>query len=73
MRLDPVMVRNKIRSAYGDEFDFRKFKERVLEKKKYWEGELRPLLPHIVRPLNNCNTVFNFVLDSPIMLDFVPS
>ncbi|MDE1766785.1 MAG: nucleotidyl transferase AbiEii/AbiGii toxin family protein [Thaumarchaeota archaeon] len=39
------MVRTKIKTVYGDEFDLDKFRDSIEEKKKNWQKDLRPLLP----------------------------
>ncbi|MGB6464065.1 MAG: nucleotidyl transferase AbiEii/AbiGii toxin family protein [Nitrosotalea sp.] len=39
------MVRTKIKTVYGAEFDLDKFKDSIEEKKKNWQQDLRPLLP----------------------------
>lgn len=38
------MVRTKIKSVYGDEFDMDKFKESVSEGEEFWVQDLQPLL-----------------------------
>jgi predicted nucleotidyltransferase component of viral defense system len=43
--LKPDMVRTKIKTVYGAEFDLDKFKDSIEEKKKNWQKDLRPLLP----------------------------
>lgn len=46
IRLNPDMVRTKIKLAYGDEFSVDRFKEAVSEKEEFWKIDLQPLLPH---------------------------
>jgi uncharacterized protein len=42
--LNGDMVRTKIKTVYGDNFDLEKFKYNIEEKKNNWEKDLRPLL-----------------------------
>ncbi len=44
VRLNPGMVRTKIKSVYGDEFNMDEFKEGVVEKEEFWIRDLQPLL-----------------------------
>ena len=46
VKINPDMVRTKVKSAYHEEFDLDKFKDRVLEKEKSWKLDLQPLLPY---------------------------
>lgn len=43
--LNPGMVRTKIKSVYGDEFNMDKFKESVSKREEFWVQDLQPLLP----------------------------
>ncbi len=45
VKINPDMVRTKIRSVYKEDFDISKLKERLHEKEKNWVTDLRPLLP----------------------------
>lgn len=45
VKINPDMVKTKIKSVYGEEFDINKLKERLPEKAKDWITDLRPLLP----------------------------
>jgi len=53
VRLDPDMVRSKVRSAYGDGFDMDRFEGGVCEKGEFWERDLRPLLPQRPPPFED--------------------
>ena len=45
VKINPELVRAKINSVYGEDFDLDKLKKRLYEKKKEWIVDLRPLLP----------------------------
>lgn len=45
VKINPDMVRTKIKSVYGDDFDFDLLKNRLSEKEKDWKNDLEPLLP----------------------------
>ena len=46
VKINPDMVRTKIKSTYNEDFDINKLKERLPEKAKNWITDLRPLLPN---------------------------
>ncbi len=46
VKLNPDMIRTKIKTVYGDEFDIDKFRDGVAEKRNDWINDLRPLLPN---------------------------
>ncbi len=50
VRLNPGMVRLKIKSVYEDEFHMDRFKEVVLEQEGLWTRDLQPLLKHKLPP-----------------------
>lgn len=45
VRLNPDMVRVKMKSAYNADFELTMFLDRVAEKEKDWKTDLQPLLP----------------------------
>src|SRR5579885_419993 len=45
IKLNPKMIRDKIKKAYGAEFDLQKFKDGISEKESDWKNDLQPLLP----------------------------
>lgn len=45
VKINPDMVRTKIKSVYKEDFDINKLKEKLPEKEKDWITDLRPLLP----------------------------
>jgi len=45
VKINSEMAKAKIESAYGEDFDLDKLKERLPEKAKDWITDLRPLLP----------------------------
>ncbi|MFY9301437.1 MAG: nucleotidyl transferase AbiEii/AbiGii toxin family protein [Candidatus Nitrosotenuis sp.] len=46
VKLNPDMVRAKMKSAYNADFELVKFLDRVAEKEKDWKTDLQPLLPY---------------------------
>jgi predicted nucleotidyltransferase component of viral defense system len=46
VKLNPDMIRTKIKTVYGDEFDIDKFRNGITEKRSDWIKDLRPLLPN---------------------------
>ena len=52
VKINPDMVRTKIKSVYNEDFDINKLKERLPEKAKDWITDLRPLLPNAPPPFD---------------------
>lgn len=50
VKINPDMVRTKIKSVCNDDFDINTLKERLPEKAKDWVTDLRPLLPTLPPP-----------------------
>ncbi len=46
VKINPSMVRTKIKSVYDDDFDINLLKDRLSEKEKDWKTDLQPLLPN---------------------------
>lgn len=45
VRINPGIVRAKIRYAYDEDFDLEKLKERLPEKARYWTNDMTRLVP----------------------------
>lgn len=52
VKLNPGMIRTKIKTVYGDEFDIKKFRDGIAEKRNDWINDLRPLLPNDPPPFD---------------------
>ncbi len=52
VKINPNMVRLKIKSVYKEDFDINKLKERLPEKANDWITDLRPLLPDAPPPFD---------------------
>ncbi len=57
VKINPDMVRTKIKSVYGDDFDFNLLKNRLSEKEKDWKNDLEPLLPDTPPPFDEISKI----------------
>ncbi|MBS1268575.1 MAG: hypothetical protein MAG458_01306 [Nitrosopumilus sp.] len=65
VKINPDMVRTKIKSVYGDDFDIDLLKNRLSEKEQDWKNDLQPLLPTEPPPFDEIShNVLKIISDS---------